>query len=93
MEKKKWKKEKKNCGRPTGFNFSHPLDRKQIFFYGQPQEGYWCLLLHVVIRTDLKRVIDIYYYVSYWYLLLRVVTQTDLERVIDVYRVPVETPG
>ena len=25
--KKKWK----NCGRPTGFNFCHPLDRKQIF--------------------------------------------------------------
>ena len=31
----KWKK--KNCGRPTAFNFSHPLDRKQILFYGQPQ--------------------------------------------------------
>ena len=26
------KKEKKNCGRPTGHNFGHPLDRKQTFF-------------------------------------------------------------
>ena len=24
------------CGRLTGHNFGHPLDRKQIFFYGQP---------------------------------------------------------
>ena len=31
--------EKKNCDRPTGFNFSHPLHRKQIFFYGQPKAG------------------------------------------------------
>ena len=29
--------EKNNCGRPTGHNFSHPLDRKQTFFYGQPE--------------------------------------------------------
>ena len=28
----KRKKLKKNCGRPTGFNFSHPLHRKHIFF-------------------------------------------------------------
>ena len=25
------KKKKKNCGRPTGHNFGHPLDRKQTF--------------------------------------------------------------
>ena len=38
MERKKEvEKKKKNCGRPTGFNFSHPLDRKQIFFYRQPE--------------------------------------------------------
>ena len=30
--KKKKVGKKKNCGCPTGFNFSHPLDRKQIFF-------------------------------------------------------------
>ena len=36
MEKKKSGKKEKNCGRPTGFDFSHPLDRKQNFFYGQP---------------------------------------------------------
>ena len=36
VKKKKWKKKKK-CGRPTGFNFSHPLDRKQNYFYGQPK--------------------------------------------------------
>ena len=36
MENKKKVEKKKNCGRPTGFNYSHPLDRKQIFFYGQP---------------------------------------------------------
>ena len=37
MEKNKKKVEKKkNCGRPTGFNFNHPLYRKQNFFYGQP---------------------------------------------------------
>ena len=34
--KKKTGKEK-NCGRPTGFNLSHPLDRKQTYLYGQPQ--------------------------------------------------------
>ena len=33
---KKKKVEKKNCGHPTGFNFSHPLYRKQNFVYGQP---------------------------------------------------------
>ena len=32
----KKKVEKNNCGCPTGFNFSQPLDRKH-FFYGQPQ--------------------------------------------------------
>ena len=36
---KKKVKKKKNCGLPTGFNFSHPLDRKQTFFYGQPHKG------------------------------------------------------
>ena len=25
---------KKICGRPTGHNFNHPLDRKHIFFKG-----------------------------------------------------------
>ena len=35
MEKKKWKKKKL---RPTGFNFSNPLYRKQNFFYGQPND-------------------------------------------------------
>ena len=35
QRKKKWKKEK-NCGRPSGHNFGHPLDRNQTFFYGQP---------------------------------------------------------
>ena len=45
-----WKKKKsgnkKNCGRPTGFNFSHPLDRKQNFFYGQPH--HWTLFLDLL---------------------------------------------
>ena len=36
--KKKSGKKTKNCGRPTGFNFSHPLDRKQTFFYGHPEQ-------------------------------------------------------
>ena len=36
-KKKKWKK--KNCGRPTGFNFSHPLDRKQNFFMDSPTQS------------------------------------------------------
>ena len=30
------KKKKKKCGCPTGHNFSHSLDRKQSFSYGQP---------------------------------------------------------
>ena len=37
MEKKV---EKKNCGRPTGFNFSHPLYRKQIFFMDSLNQEY-----------------------------------------------------
>ena len=37
-QKKRKVETKKNCGRPTGFNFSHPLDRKQTFFYGQPNQ-------------------------------------------------------
>ena len=28
----------KKCGSQTGYNFDHPLDRKQTFFYGQPNE-------------------------------------------------------
>ena len=39
MEKKKEWEKKQMCGRPTGFNFSHPLDRKQNFCYGQPNRG------------------------------------------------------
>ena len=40
---------KKKCGRPTGFNFTHPVDRKQTFFYGQPNAntfsgGKWALM-------------------------------------------------
>ena len=48
LKKKKKKKKKKDniflplkknvnekCGRPTGHNFGHPLDRKQNFFYEQ----------------------------------------------------------
>ena len=37
-QKKTQKKttEKNNCGRPTGHDLSHPLNRKQTFFYGQP---------------------------------------------------------
>ena len=34
----KKKVEKKKCGRPTGFNFSHPLYGKQNFFCGQPYD-------------------------------------------------------
>ena len=29
----------KICGRPTGFNFSHPLYRKQNFVYGQTYDS------------------------------------------------------
>ena len=29
--KKKKEKKRKNCGRPTGHNYGHPLDRKQTF--------------------------------------------------------------
>ena len=30
------KEKKKNCGRATGHNFCHPLDRRQTFFLGWP---------------------------------------------------------
>ena len=30
------KKVEKKVRPPTGFNFSHPLERKHTFFYGQP---------------------------------------------------------
>ena len=32
-KKKNNEKKKENCDRPTGFNSSHPLDRKQTFFF------------------------------------------------------------
>ena len=33
-----------DCGRPTGHNYGHPLDRKQtLFFCGQPQVGRGCM--------------------------------------------------
>ena len=38
---KKKNVKKKNCGCPTGFNFSHLLDRKQTFFYGQSRDRQW----------------------------------------------------
>ena len=34
----KKKMEKKNCGRPTGHNDGHPLDRKQTFLCEQPYQ-------------------------------------------------------
>ena len=37
--KKKVEKKKKNSGRTTGFNFSHPLDRKQTFFMDSLRTG------------------------------------------------------
>ena len=37
---KKKSGKKKKIGPPTGFNFSHPLDRKQNYFYGQPKDPY-----------------------------------------------------
>ena len=39
VKKKKVEKRKK-IWPPTGFNFSHPLDRKQNYFYGQPKDPY-----------------------------------------------------
>ena len=42
---KKWEKK---GGHPTGHNLGHPLDREQIFLYGQPDQG----STHSVIFTD-----------------------------------------
>ena len=42
----KWTKlphQNKYCGHPTGFNFTHPVDRKQLFAYGQPWSLVWLL--------------------------------------------------
>ena len=51
---KKKNSEKKNCGRLASFNFSHPLDRKQTFFYGQPHiyVTLWCVTLYNSIRVS-----------------------------------------
>ena len=50
-----WKQ--KNCGRPTGFNFSHPLDRKQIFF----MDSLGVIYMHIAASAHY---VDIYIYVS-----------------------------
>ena len=39
VKKKKVEKRKK-LRPPTGFTFSHPLDMKQNYFYGQPKDPY-----------------------------------------------------
>ena len=36
LKKKKRGKKERNCGRPSGHNFGHPLYRKQTFFKGWP---------------------------------------------------------
>ena len=57
-------KKKKNCGRPTGHNFGHPLDRKQTFFLRVAPGSYTIIYLvdkSVIIaqRADLSTWIQV----------------------------------
>ena len=49
MENKKKSGGKKKCGRPTGFNFSHLLYRKQNFLYQKP---YYVVCMFFVCRIS-----------------------------------------
>ena len=54
LQRKKKVKKKKDCGRPTGRNYGYLLDRKQNFFYGQPDAIVTHLLeaLHLMHRLQ-----------------------------------------
>ena len=49
-QKKMWRK--KNCGRPTGHNYGHPLDRKHTFFVDSLNESS-SKRLHIVTSSEI----------------------------------------